>query len=249
MPDNRKRLDPWTFRELHPSGSPRDPDGAQLAGPAHPPRPARATRQAPLPTRPCWGAPAGCRLTWASCRDVCRHRFPPDWRASTEAPQGGHLPHSPPRSPPPPPHCHDGRGSAARGRVGATRGLRRGPTPRAAPWLGLLAGTAHTGSTTRTSSTRIQPPPTRFGAISARRGSGRRRRQRSRHQRPFTLSHSHWRWRAWLRRCRLAHAMAARALRLRILSCFEIRRPGPRRGSRACCLQDVVQQAAQAGER
>ena len=134
MPDNRKRLDPWTFRELHPSGSPRDPDGAQLAGPAHPPRPARATRQAPLPTRPCWRAPAGCRLTWASCRGVCHHRSPPDWRASTEAPLGGRLPRSPPRSPPPPPHCHDGRGSAARGRDGATRGLRRGPTPRAASW-------------------------------------------------------------------------------------------------------------------
>ena len=65
MPDNRKRLDPWTFGELHPSGmshvtQPR----AQPAGLAHPPRPARATRQASLPTRPCWGAPAGCRQMW-----------------------------------------------------------------------------------------------------------------------------------------------------------------------------------------
>ena len=36
---------------------PRDPSliCAQPAGPAHPPRPARATRQASLPTRPRWG--------------------------------------------------------------------------------------------------------------------------------------------------------------------------------------------------
>jgi hypothetical protein len=60
-PDNKTRLDPWTFGELHPSGmshvtQPR----AQPAGLAHPPRPARATRQASLPTAPylsggtCW---------------------------------------------------------------------------------------------------------------------------------------------------------------------------------------------------
>ena len=230
---------------------PRDPAPRPTgrAGPSAAAREGNAAGIAPHRPLPIWGHLLAAGKCGAGCRGVCHHRSPPGWRASTGASLGGRLPRSPPRSPPPPPHCHDGRGSAARGRVGATRGLRRGPTPRAAPWLGLLAGTAHTGSTTRTSSTRIQPPPTRFGAISARRGSGRRRRQRSRHQRPFTLSHSHWRWRAWLRRCRLAHAMAARALRLRILSCFEIRRPGPRRGSRACCLQDVVQQAAQAGER
>ena len=61
MPENKTRLDPWTFGELHPSGmshvtQPR----AQPAGLAHPPRPARATRQASLPTAPylsggtCW---------------------------------------------------------------------------------------------------------------------------------------------------------------------------------------------------
>jgi hypothetical protein len=249
MPENKTRLDPWTFGELHPSGmshvtQPR----AQPAGLAHPPRPARATRQASLPTRPCWGAPAGCRQMWGWL-SRCLPSPLTAWLAGIN----GGLP----RRPPPTlassltattttlPRWAGLCGPRSRRRH--TRPPARPDTPRSL--LGLLAGTAHTGSTTRTYSTRIQPPPTRFGAISARRGSGRRRRQRSRHQRPFTLSHSHWRWRAWLRRCRLAHAMAARALRLRILSCFEIRRPGPRRGSRACCLQDVVQQAAQAGER
>ena len=130
-----------------------------LASSSVPNRPGQPIRRGPRgqrgrhrsPPPPTYlGAPAGCRPLWGWLSRIAaappspghpcvlgrrtHHRSPPDWRVSTEAPQGGHLPHSPPRSPPPPPHCHDGRGSAARGRVGATRGLRRGPTPRAASW-------------------------------------------------------------------------------------------------------------------
>jgi len=137
LPDNRKRLDPWTFGELHPSGmshvtQPLRPTGR--ASPSAAAREGNAAGIAPHRPLPIWGHLLAAGKCGAGCRDVCHHRSPPGWRASTGASLGGRLPRSPPRSPPPPPHCHDGRGSAARGRDGATRGLRRGPTPRAASW-------------------------------------------------------------------------------------------------------------------
>ena len=137
MPENKTRLDPWTFGELHPSGmshvtQPLRPTGR--ASPSAAAREGNAAGNAPHRPLPIWGHLLAAGKCGAGCRDVCHHRSPPGWRASTGASLGGRLPRSPPRSPPPPPHCHDGRGSAARGRDGATRGLRRGPTPRAASW-------------------------------------------------------------------------------------------------------------------
>ena len=71
--------DPWTVGVAPGRQSPRSPSliCAQPAGPAHPPRPARATRQASLPTRPRWGHLLAAGHSGASCRGSpppCPHR-------------------------------------------------------------------------------------------------------------------------------------------------------------------------------
>ena len=65
MPDNKTRLDPWTFGELHPSGmshvtQPLRPTGR--ASPSAAAREGNAVGIAPHP--PLLGAPAGCRQMW-----------------------------------------------------------------------------------------------------------------------------------------------------------------------------------------
>jgi hypothetical protein len=98
--------DPWTVGVAPGRQSPRSPSlvCVQLAGPAHPPRPARATRQASLPTRPRWGHLLAADWCGAgSCRrsppprphraiSACalgrraHHRSSPDWRAPHRKP-------------------------------------------------------------------------------------------------------------------------------------------------------------------
>ena len=162
MPDNRKRLDPWTFGELHPSGMSHVTLASSVPNrPGQPirrgPRGQRGRQRSPPP--PTYlGAPAGCRQMWGWLS-----RCLPSPLSAWLAGINGGLP----RRPPPAlassltattttlPRWAGLCGPRSRRRH--TRPPARPDTPRSL--LGLLAGTAHTGSTTRTYSTHIQPPP------------------------------------------------------------------------------------------
>ena len=76
MPDNRKRLDPWTFGELHPSGmshvtQPLRPTGR--ASPSAAAREGNAAGIAPHRPLPIWGH----LLAAGHCGAGCRGSPPP----------------------------------------------------------------------------------------------------------------------------------------------------------------------------
>ena len=63
MPDPKQAVDPWTFGELNPAGSPRDPAASLMPNrPGQPFRRSSRERAAgTLPTSALARAPAGCR--------------------------------------------------------------------------------------------------------------------------------------------------------------------------------------------